>query len=104
VDVRQGPVERRFGIASLVVRTAGGGGQADAGGTAVLGPHVGILQGIADPKALRDRIMRRAAESRGAGLGDDRTESAASSNGQAWSPAHVAVLREIRDHAVALRG
>ncbi len=105
VDVRQGPVERYFGISTLVVRTAGGGEASDQGNATMSGAHVGVLQGIADPQSLRDQIMKRAAASRSAGLGDDHPSEFASARqrGPAWTPAHLAMLREIRDHAAALR-
>lgn len=106
VDVRQGPIERAFGISTLVVRTAGGGEVTDQGGAATAGAHVGLLQGIAEPKELRDQIMRKAAASRSAGLGDERADTALGrrTRGAVWSPTHIAVLREMRDIAVSLRG
>ena len=106
VDVRQGPAQRHFGISTLQVRTAGGGGGGEAGHGAASGPHVGLLEGIADAESLRTMIMQRAAASRAAGLGDERRaseHSQAPRSGPAWSPAHLALLREIRDTARAIR-
>jgi len=98
VEVRQGPLERHFGISNLIVHTAGGGGGGEGKSAASGGAHIGILQGIGDAQSLRDLIMERAALARSAGLGDD---SRAPSPHPSWSPAHLDVLREIREQ---LRG
>ena len=104
VDVGQGPIERMFGISTLIVRTAGGGGASSSDhGPVTPGAHVGKLEGIANPQELREQILQRAAMSRGAGLGDDRRESTGPPSPPGWSPAHVDMVREIRDQAVALR-
>jgi membrane protein YdbS with pleckstrin-like domain len=107
VKVLQGPVERFFGIGNVIVETAGGGGgTAGHGKHQFQGPHVGVIEGIADAQRIRDVILSRVRESTSAGLGDDdhhpsrvnRTESPAMRSGKpAWSAEHVAVLREIRD-------
>lgn len=103
VDIAQGPIERCYGISTLVVHTAGGGVSASSEhGHSTSGAHIGKLEGIANPKELRDQIMARAAASRNAGLGDERHEESPGRSG-AWSPAHLAVLREMRDIAVAMR-
>lgn len=93
VRVTQGPLQRHCGIASLVVQTAGGGGGGGGrheGGPG-LGAHVGLLEGLADAAAVRDRVMARVRASKSAGLGDE-TEAH-----PRWGTAHVAALREIRD-------
>lgn len=90
VSVRQGPLQRHFGIANVLVQTAGGGGSAAEGGTSA--GHQGLLEGVDDAQTLRTLIMQRAEASKGAGLGDDRDDSRGT-----FGPAHVAALREIRD-------
>ena len=68
VSITQGPVERAFGIATLVVDTAGGGDQAkghDAGG------HRGTIEGVADAERLRRLILQKLSASRSAGLGEE---------------------------------
>jgi len=90
VSVRQGPLQRHFGIANVLVQTAGGGGSAAEGGTSA--GHQGLLEGVDDAQTLRTLIMQRAEVSKGAGLGDDREDSRGT-----LGPAHVAALREIRD-------
>lgn len=92
VEVRQGPVQRHFGIANVLVKTAGGGG-AGPHGEDGSSAHQGLLEGVEDAAALRDLITERARASRGAGLGDER-ETPPVDGG--LGPAHVAALREIR--------
>jgi membrane protein YdbS with pleckstrin-like domain len=104
VEVRQGPLQRWFGIADVIVQTAGGGGgqHHGKGGSPSLGAHVGILEGIEDAEAVRDRILVSVERARGAGLGDERlhhAEATLVSPAAGVSAAHLAVLREIRDAA-----
>ena len=99
VRLTQGPLERYFGFANLVVETAGGGSAADAGGMA--GAHQGLLSGIAQAEELRDRIMKRVRASRSAGLGDER--SAISANAESsFSDRDLQLLAEIRDLTASL--
>ena len=100
VTLHQGPIQRWYGIANVVVQTAGGGG----GGEGHAGTmHTGIVEGIADAPAVRDLIMARVKRSQTAGLGDERHDRAAiplaAPTGMAWSAEHLAVLKEIRDLA-----
>ena len=72
VSIRQGPIERLFGISDLRVRTAGGGGR--------VGPnqpqneeksgHIGYFRGVDNAPAIRDLILERLKQLRDAGLGD----------------------------------
>ena len=86
VSIRQGPIERLFGIADLRVRTAGGGGR--------VGPnqpqneeksgHIGFFRGVDNAPAIRDLILERLKQLRDAGLGDPdqpQTEAEASAEG-----------------------
>jgi membrane protein YdbS with pleckstrin-like domain len=94
VEVRQGPLQRFFGIADVLVDTAGGGGKSKShqgGGTA---GHRGLIEGISDAHRVRDLILSRLQRSTSAGLGD---EAAHGDHRPAWTAEHVAVLREIRD-------
>jgi membrane protein YdbS with pleckstrin-like domain len=100
VKVKQGPVQRWFGIADLIVETAGGGG-GQPGGRPGIG-HRGVIEGIADAARLRDRIVVRLRKSPTAGLGDE-PEPAAGSSRARWTVEHLRVLREIRDELAALR-
>ena len=102
IEMKQGPLQRYFGIADLTVQTAGGGGaQASEGQT---NPHVGLIEGVADAKEIRDVIMTRVRRSRRAGLGDESPEEKrGGARGAHWTPDHVEALRGVRDEIVALR-
>jgi len=98
VAVRSGPIERWFGIAKLIVETAGSEGPEK--GLAV--GNRAVVEGIADAERLRVLVMQQVERSRGAGLGDDRAEHGHGAGGRASSaaglgPAHVEALRAIRD-------
>ena len=104
VEIRQGPVERYFGIANVVVQTAGGGARHRKGhegdlGTS-LGPHVGILQGLDDADAVRALILDRVHRSRTTGLGDEPAhehDHGVDVERAGLTSAHLGVLKEIRD-------
>ncbi|MBC8350895.1 MAG: PH domain-containing protein [Planctomycetes bacterium] len=94
VTVRQGPLQRWFGIADVSIETAGGGGQQQQGqGNPWQSSHCGLIEGVADANRIRDLIMSRLGESQSAGLGDEDEASRSKS----WSTEQVATLREIRD-------
>lgn len=108
--VHQGPVQRLLGISNLMVLTAGGGmlAQGEHGHTEGTG-HRGVIEGITTAKALelRDRILEKLRASPTAGLGDERNLGDTpylSPREQLWNPAHLAVLREIRDAVRVLKG
>src|SRR6266850_3144457 len=92
VSVNSGPLERFFGISNVTLDTAGGGqsGSKGEGSKSATNYHQGMIEGIDNVHEIRTLILNRVRHSRSAGLGDE-----AGSAG--WSPAHVEVLREIRD-------
>jgi len=92
VKVIQGPLQRHFGISSLVVETAGAGAQAPGQGIYVT--NLGVIEGVADAQRIRDTILPRIRQSRSAGLGDEAEDL---TTGPVWTEEHTAVLREIRD-------
>lgn len=102
IRITQGPLQRWFGIADLMVETAGGGGGTGAHGEASLNTHVGRIEGVDNADELRTLILGRLRQSRTAGLGDeddfDRRRTAG------FSVEQVAVLREICDSARQLAG
>lgn len=100
VEVRQGPLQRFFGIGDVLVQTAGGGGKPAAGqqGAESMTSHHGLIEGISHAAEIRDLILARLRHSRTAGLGDEPHHAL---TGGGWSPDHLAVLREIRDLASA---
>jgi membrane protein YdbS with pleckstrin-like domain len=106
VKIHQGPVERLFGIADVIVETAGGGGKKHGSEDGSVPSHTGLIEGVADAARIRNLIMDRVRRSRTAGLGDEAPENrrVERSPGRGWSPEHVAVLREIRDEIAGLSG
>lgn len=99
VKVTQGPLQRFFGIANVVVETAGGGGAVNEAG-AGLGMHAGLIEGVAEAAEIRDSIMSRVKTTKTTGLGDEETGTTHPAS--CWSPRHVETLREIRDLAKQL--
>ncbi len=97
VSVRQGPVQRYFGISDLVVQTAGGGGAVGQHGEQNLSGHMGLLEGIDNPQEVRELIMNKWRAAKNAGLGDEAQRSA-----RPQLQSEHQVLREIRDLAAAV--
>ncbi|WP_149496513.1 PH domain-containing protein [Roseiconus lacunae] len=100
VRLTQGPIERYFGFANLVVETAGGGASAE--GQSHGQPHQGIMVGLANASELRDCIMDKARQSQSAGLGDDRHDSGKKCMATGFTDVDVALLAEIRNQIVQL--
>lgn len=101
VHISQGPLQRSFGFANLMVMTAGGGGGGAHEG-ASMGAHVGLLEGLDNAAELRTRILARSQTT--AGLGDDHDEAHRSLTlgegmGQStgFNVTHVQLLREIHE-------
>ena len=101
VEVRQGPLQRYFGIADVLVTTAGGGVVSHGKGaqTSSLGAHVGLLQGLDDAETVRNQILdqRRADAIGGARRRASAHVRPSAASGSALSERHLGVLREIRD-------
>lgn len=103
VTVHQGPVQRYFGIADLVVQTAGGGSAHPKQGGGM--GHLGRIEGVDNAQHIRDLIMSKARASRSAGLGDEHHEHVSAGSvglggrrgGREWSRAQIDMLRQIRD-------
>ena len=93
VEVKQGPLQRHYGISDVLIQTAGGGGSTGAHGEQSLSGHAGLLEGVDHAAELRDLIMSRALASRSAGLGDEHHDRPAP---RGLSAAHLGVLRDIR--------
>ena len=102
VTVRQGPLQRLFGIADVIVDTAGGGGgaQAEQHGAAAAGHH-GLVEGVAEAPAIRDLLTAKMRASKSAGLGDE-SQPSRTVHAAGWTSEHIAALREIRDAALVL--
>lgn len=92
VKVEQGPVQRHFGLSTIIIETAGSGGGGGGGAhggkqSPLMAMNVGRIEGVEDAERLRDIIMNRLRASRGAGLGD---ESGRSGSSRASAPATIA--------------
>ena len=100
VEVHQGPLQRWFGIANVLVTTAGGGHEspAEGKGAATMAAHHGLIEGISHAAEVRDLILARLRHSRTAGLGDELHHTTAITG---WTAQQLALLREIRDLARA---
>jgi membrane protein YdbS with pleckstrin-like domain len=73
VAIRQGPLQRFFGIADVEVRTAGGGaGSSEHSGDSSM--HLGYFRGVENAEEIRDAILARVRLLRDAGLGDPDAE------------------------------
>lgn len=104
VSISQGPLQRLFGIADVVVQTAGGGAvAAQPGGQG----HLAMLAGVDDPQDVRDRIRAYLREHEDDGLGDAPERRAAqpetTGGGGLATPEALAALREMVEAARALR-
>jgi membrane protein YdbS with pleckstrin-like domain len=94
ISVESGPLERWFGIANVIVDTAGGRTEKSSHGKSRENFHRGIIEGIDHPDEIRDLILNRLRQSRSSGLGDERATA------PAWGTEHIAILREIRDSLI----
>ena len=96
VEIKQGPLQRYFGIADVHVDTAGGGGTEKNGkhGNLALAGHRGLIEGVGDAARIRDLILSRLRHSKKAGLGDERSMP---DQTLGWTTEHIELLREIRD-------
>jgi len=75
LSLKQGPVQRLFGISDLQVRTAGGGGsegseEGKKGQSEADNMHLGYFRGVDDAESIRDLILGRMRGLRDSGLGD----------------------------------
>lgn len=105
VTVQQGPLQRWFGISNVQIETAGGGGSQAGGEGNMVGPNVGLFEGVSNAREIRDLILSKLRRSQTTGLGDedlsaampDAPRPAGAGAGLRWTPRHVELLREIRD-------
>ncbi len=106
VSIRQGPVQRYFGFADVLVETAGGGAVSGEGQGASVTGHHGLLEGVSNAADVRNLILAKWRSSRSAGLGDEaddrHVETGPGNSAPGFSPTQVQLLEEIRDLAVDL--
>ncbi len=106
VAIRQGPVQRFFGISDLEVRTAGGGSSTGGndqqhGGAENL--HLGYFKGVADAPEIRDAILTHLRHIRTAGLGDPDEPAVAVARGNGSDSELLAAGEQLLSEARALR-
>jgi membrane protein YdbS with pleckstrin-like domain len=103
--VRQGPLQRLFGISDLEVRSAGGGDHGADADEQKRSLHLAYFRGIEDAASIRDAVRERLQSVRDSGLGDPDDEPAAvGAPGAAGPPADLlAAARELAAAARALR-
>jgi uncharacterized membrane protein YdbT with pleckstrin-like domain len=104
IRVSQGPVERLFGFANLLVETAGGGGGGQDPQAAAMGLNRGRIEGVNNAHEIRDLISARLRHSVTAGLGDEDDDTDHQTRemrgvAPATSQQYVALLRQVRDAA-----
>jgi membrane protein YdbS with pleckstrin-like domain len=86
VDIRRGPIQQLFGIASVVVETAGSSEGHSENPFAV--GNKAVIEGVDNAEEIRQLIMDRVRATRSAGLGDEERHSAP----KEWSHRHVKLL------------
>jgi membrane protein YdbS with pleckstrin-like domain len=100
VKVQQGPLERYYGIANVIVETAGAGSAGGQHGLMVA--NRGVIEGVQDAAKISAIITKRLRDSKTAGLGDESPETLVKT--RQWSKRHIDVLREIRDEVRTMSG
>jgi len=108
VSIRQGPIERLFGISNLRVRTAGGGASASSGSqhgdNEEKSGHIGYFRGVDNAPAIRDLILERLKRLRDAGLGDpDQPQAEIEASAEGMPSGLLDAAREMLAEARALR-
>jgi len=111
IAVRQGPLQRWLGLFDMTVRTAGGGGSApgehhdEAQNRSAA--HIGHFHGVDNAPAIRDLIVNRMKQARGAGLGDaddpEDAEPAGAVEPEAGLEGFRLALAELRSETASLR-
>lgn len=98
LKIDEGPLQRYFGIANLVVETAGGGVAVSHGeGQSSTAGHHGLIEGVSNAREIRDLILAQLRQSTTGGLGDEHHHVPSPATSHGWTSAHLAALREIRD-------
>lgn len=106
ISVRQGPLQRLFGIADLEVRTAGGGekpkkGENESSKGADL--HRGNFRGVDNAAEIREVILRRLRRLQDGGLGDPDDPELPSAGTPARPESVLEAAREALEAARSLR-
>lgn len=109
LSLKQGPIQRLFGISDLQVRTAGGGGSEASedgkkGSSEADNMHLGYFRGVDDAEAIRDLILGQMRGLRDSGLGDPDEPEPVTASSLAADGELLAAARELVTEARALRG
>lgn len=106
ISVKQGPLQRAFGIADVEVRTAGGGGSGSASDSHQKGVgepmHVAYFRGVDNASEIRDLLREGVRRQRDTGLGDP-DESHDAHEGIERDDALPDAIQELLNEARALR-
>lgn len=103
LKIDEGPLQRFFGIANVVVETAGGGGGGGPHGEqAGAAAHQGLIEGVSNAREIRDLILAQLRKSATGGLGDEAHPVGHAMATRGMSAECLGVLREIRDLAQQL--
>ncbi|MEM1248244.1 MAG: PH domain-containing protein [Acidobacteriota bacterium] len=104
MSVKQGPLQKLFGMKDLEVHVAGGGGSSSAEEGESEDLHRGIFRGLDNAEEIRDLIRAALARHRDAGLGDpgDVAHLTLSRRSPAATAAAQRLLEESRQLRVAL--
>jgi len=97
VSVRRGPIEQLFGIATVVVETAGA--SSGDGESSIMVGNQTIMVGLDNADELRTLLMQSVRASASAGLGDDADRLVSGG----WVPADLELLKAIRAEVKMLR-
>ncbi len=110
LSIRQGPLQRLFGIADLQVRTAGGGGGESKGQggkqqSKSANMHLGFFRGVDRAGEIRDAILNCLRGQRDSGLGNPDDPAAVVTAGASPEDAGhtLSAAARLRDEARALR-
>jgi uncharacterized membrane protein YdbT with pleckstrin-like domain len=110
LSLKQGPLQRLFGISDLQVRTAGGGGteaseEGRKGHSEDDNMHLGYFRGVDNAEQIRDLVLGQMRRLRDSGLGDpDEVDSARQEPYQAEDDEQLlAVAGELLAEARGLR-
>ena len=97
VSVRRGPIEQLFGIATVVVETAGA--SSGDGESSIMVGNQTIMVGLDNADELRSFLMQHVQRSTSAGLGDDADRF----HSGGWTPTDLELLEAIREEVKLLR-
>jgi membrane protein YdbS with pleckstrin-like domain len=106
VSIRQGPLDRLFGVANVRVRSAGGGGGASAHNreNEEKSGHIGYFRGVDGAEAIRDLILERLKKQRDAGIEHGEAVAEAPTLPAGWpAPELLDAARELLHEARTLR-